>query len=591
MLRRLGPWLDSFLPDWMHQQGPDMVRRGRTAVLIAWLMGTMFGAVLILRLSAAEWTSAAIDLGLVVSCYGAPYLVRWTGRYYEVAHVMLGAVFALLCYLGVTNPNPGLNAATTALAEIPLFAIILFGVRGGYAWSVACALAVLGIGVSDFEVLTAPTQAERAAFNEHGAVLVMCVTLISVGLFYERGKDDSLKRISELESSRREAELQAVRTQAAAKVQEAERFASMGRLSAAVAHEINNPLSFVGGNLAFIQKQLKSIDEPVRDALEESLDGVERIRRIVTDLQNFTRPATDDSSQANVARAAQAAVAMAEPQTRAKADVIMQIQPDLAAACDEARLAQVLLNLLVNAAQAMPEGRRGEHSIVVEGWRDDAWVHLEVQDDGPGVPEEIITRVREPFFTTKPVGQGTGLGLAVSEGIARSYGGRLELESEPGRTVVRVVLPAVDQEAESDSVATSTAKAQVRSMVPKLRILICDDERMVARAIKPHLSEHDVELLDGGREVLRQLADDREYDLILCDVMMPDVTGMDVFGHVEEHHPELVERMLFMSGGTYTETAQAFRERIGTRFLEKPIVVERLLERVQEAQGRKERGR
>ncbi|MEM9193189.1 MAG: ATP-binding protein [Myxococcota bacterium] len=556
----------------MHEGGPELVRRGRTAVLIAWLMGTMFGAVLVMRLLAQEWASAAVDVGLVVACYGGPYLLRWTGRYYEVANLMLGAVFGLLCYLGVTNTNPGLNAATVALAEIPLFAIILFGTRLGYAWSLACALAVLTIGVSQFEVLFTPSPAERAAFNEYWAVLIMCLTLISAGLFYERGKEESLRRMSKLEASRREAELEAVRTQAQAELQQAERFASMGRLAAAVAHEINNPLSFVQGNLAYLIEELPRAETAHQTAMQESLEGVDRIRRIVADLRSFTRPEDGREAEADVDRACTAALSMAESQTRSRAEVELDLVPGLAAACDEQRLAQVILNLVVNAAQALPEGRRAEHRIQLRSRRDTGGVRVEVEDNGPGIPQEIIDRVREPFFTTKPVGEGTGLGLALSEGIVRNYRGSLAIESRPGRTVVCVVLPAVA--GPRKSAPESPQPTVPVAPHPALRILICDDEVMVARSIKRHLSGHQVDIAEGGREALDQLEQDAGYDIVFCDIMMPDVTGMDLYEAVRERHPELAPRLVFMSGGTYTERAQSFRERPDIQLLEKPITLD-----------------
>ena len=581
LLRGLQLRAEAFLPGWMVEAGPEMVRRGRTAVLLAWLMATMFGAVLVMRVVAAEWRAALIDVGLVVACGGGPYLLRWTGRYYLVANTALGAVFALLCYLGFTNANPGLNAATVALAEIPLFAIILFGPRIGYAWSAACASAVVVIGVSDFEVLVAPTLAERAAFNEYWAALVMCGTLVSAGLFYERGKDASLKRIAELDESRRKAELEAVHAQADMRVREAERFASMGRLAAAVAHEINNPLSFVQNNLEFLERDAPSGQ---RDALVESLKGVERIRRIVTDLQTMTRPPDEEEPSADVARAASTASSMARGQTRSKAVVQLEIEENLWAACDEGRLIQLLLNLLVNAAQALPEGHKEDHRISVRGSAIEGRAVIEVEDDGPGIPEEHLARVREPFFTTKPIGEGMGLGLALCEGIARSYGGVLEVESVPGRTVVRARLDLAIREPRPIITPTPTPPVEAPEEQPSLRILVCDDEVFLARAIQRHLKALDVDVVHDGSDAIARLAEDPDYDLVICDMMMPNVTGMDVYETVEKTNPDLAERIVFMTGGTFTPRSAEFRDREGIRFLDKPIKLEELWKIVHETQ-------
>ena len=581
MLHRLLPVVDGFVPGWMQSAGPEMVRRARTAILIAWLMGTMFGGVLVMRILAREWPSALVDVGLVSSCFLGPFLLRWTGKYFLIVSIVFGAVFALLCWLGWSNPNPGLNAATMALAEMPLFAIILFGTRMGYVWSAACATAVLCIGLADFAVFLSPTAAERAAFNEYWATVIMSFTLVSVGVFYERGKDDSLQRIRQLERERRESELTAVRTEADAKLQQAERFASLGRLAAAVAHEINNPLSYVKGNLVYATHHFAPADAgEVSEALDEALEGVERIRVIVDDLRGLTRPPENETPQADVARAIRSAVAIADAHTRSKAVMRVDVEAPCYARCYEPRLSQAVLNLLINSAQALPGGYKDEHFIAVWARRVDLNIRIDVEDNGPGIPATLVDRVREPLFTTKPVGEGTGLGLALAEGIMASYGGTLEIASQPGRTLVTLVLPALD------AIEDVPDAPERPSHVVPLRILVCDDEPMVARAIRRHLPLHDVHVVKGGRQALDRLASDQDFDLVLCDLMMPEVSGMDVYADVCRAQPHLVPRFVFMSGGAFTDEAQALRDRPEIEFLEKPIAIDELFEVVQTAMAR-----
>ncbi len=542
----------------------------------------MFGGVLVMRLWAAEWASAAVDVGLVVCCYLGPHLLRWTGRYDLIVTIVLGAVFALLCWLGWMNPNPGLNAATMALAEIPLFAIILFGPRVGYVWSAACAFAVLCIGLSDFQIPFTPTPEERAAFNEYWAVVIMSITLVSVGVFYSRGKDESLRRIRELETDRRESELTAVRAEAETKLQQAERFASLGRLAAAVAHEINNPLSYVKGNLTYAaQFGAARSSVEVREALSEALGGVERIRLIVDDLRGLIRSSNAATPEADVARAAQSAAAIAESHTRAKANVHIDVAPRCYAQCDEPRLSQAILNLMINSAQALRDGHRDEHLISIRAFRRSAVVHIEVEDNGPGIPASIVQRVREPLFTTKPVGQGTGLGLALVEGTLRSYGGTVEIESRVGRTVVTLTLPALDEIRDRSSPKVHDEDPNVA-----LRILICDDEPLVARAMKRHLGAHDVVLVSGGRQLLDRIAEDHSFDLVFCDLMMPEVSGMDVYDRIMTGSPQWAARFVFMSGGTFTDRAQALRATPGIQFIEKPVSVDDLKAAVRAAMQR-----
>ncbi|MEN0063875.1 MAG: ATP-binding protein [Myxococcota bacterium] len=581
MLDRLVPLADRFVPPWMQAAGPEMVRRGRTAVLIAWLMGVMFGGVLVMRLLAAEWFSALVDVGLVTACFAGPFLLRWTGAYMLIANSVLGAVFLLLVGLGATNPNPGLNAATVALAEIPLFAILLFGPRLGYLWSGACAMAVLGIGLSRFTDLAQPTAAEQAAFNEYWAAVIMSLTLVSAGLFYEQARNESLRRIQQLETQRRESELAEIRAKSDAKLQQAERFASLGRLAAAVAHEINNPLSYVQGNLSYTARELR--DPNLQEALEDALEGVDRIRHIVKDLQGLSRPPEDRNPEADIHRTIRSAVAIASAHLRAKARLTVSTAPRLYAACDEPRLSQAILNLLINSAQALPDGQRDHHLIEVRAQRVEETIEIEVQDDGPGIPSSILHRVREPFFTTKQVGEGTGLGLALADGIVRSHGGALDIESQPGHTVVRITLPALDV-LHDQRVAPRSDPFPLR----RLRILVCDDEPLVARALSRHLAPHEVHAVSGGQEALLQLEHDDAFDLVLCDLMMPVISGMDVHDHLAQTQPELLSRFVFMSGGTFTERAQSLRETQGIRFLDKPVqpqVLRRLLQDVMRRNG------
>ncbi|MFK7985062.1 MAG: ATP-binding protein [Sandaracinaceae bacterium] len=545
-------------------------------------MAAMFGIVLVGRVLAGEWMLAAADLGLVFACGGAPWLLALTGRFYLVSNAVLGLVFAILVVISLQNPNPGLSAATAALAEIPLFAMMIFGTRYGYGWSVACGLAVLLLGVNDFGVWYQPTPEERAAFNEHVAAVVMCGTLVSAGLFYERGKNASLARISALEALRREAELEAVRANANEQVRQTERLASMGRLAASVAHEINNPLSFIQGNLAFVQQTLHPAPTALDEALTDSLEGLRRIQRIVADLRTFTRPTEPTEQGADVARAVRSALSMAQGHLHTKARVEERIEHGLLVSCDEARLVQVLLNLIVNAAQALPQGLRDQHLVAVRAESDGEEATLEVEDNGPGIPEALLARVREPFFTTKPVGEGTGLGLALSERIVRDSRGTLTIESAPGCTLVRITLP-VDR---TSSPPLSQAREIASTTVTRsLRILICDDEELVARALKRHLREHEVTLVDGGQKALDLFAAGAVFDLVLCDVMMPNVSGTEVHEVVRNRYPHLMSRLVFMSGGTYTEQAQAFRDQMENRFIQKPLSLVELKEVVQAMHG------
>ncbi|MEM6731199.1 MAG: ATP-binding protein, partial [Myxococcota bacterium] len=507
------------------------------------------------------------------------------------ANSIIALVFTLLSGIAFANNLPGLNAATVAVMEVPLFAVLIVGFRAGLVWCciVAGQLILLALseltlpGSLDFPETLDATQ--RRILTEHCAMMISAVALFSIGLFYERGKELSLAKITELERKRREAELARVRAEAEARVRDAERFASMGRVAASVAHEVNNPLSYLSNNLSFIREEIEaSENQDLVRAITETIDGAERIRGIIDELRALTRPKSEETIMpVSVEGFIRTSLAMAEGQIRAKALVDVEIPAGLRVRGNEPRLVQVFLNLLINAAQALPTGHVSDHWIRVRARVDAPMAAIEVHDNGPGIPPDVLKRVREPFFTTKPVGAGTGLGLSLAEGIVARFGGSLEINSVPGHTVVRVWLAAVE---EGESAVRSGEPAVPVRAARALRVLICDDEPNVARALERTLRGHLVTVVDGGGKALELLNSDSDFDLILCDMMMPDCSGMDVHDRLQRSHPELAERIVFMSGGVFTERAEEFQDTIRNRLLHKPINVYELRELVAEISRR-----
>jgi signal transduction histidine kinase len=230
----------------------------------------------------------------------------------------------------------------------------------------------------------------------------------------------------------------------------AERMASLGTLAGGIAHEINNPLSYVLSNLRFLSESLAALGPSpgrlaeARDVVDETLQGAERIRQIVQDLLAFARP-NREMKPVDLQRVLDLALSLASSEIRFRARMVKDYQAVPAVFGDEYRLGQVALNLLINAAHAIPAGRPDRNRIRVSTRTDPSGrAVLEVEDTGDGIPAEIRSRVFEPFFTTKPVGVGTGLGLSICHGIVTSLGGEITVESEVGKgTAFRVLLPAV----------------------------------------------------------------------------------------------------------------------------------------------------
>lgn len=349
------------------------------------------------------------------------------------------------------------------------------------------------------------------------------------------------------------------------------RMAAVGTLTAGIGHEINNPLSYVIANLAFVVRELRTTDPEIADSLRDAQEGAERVRRIVSDLKSFSRRGDERNGPVCLRKAVEGAVKITGNEIRARAQLVLSLNAVRLAKGNEARLGQVLVNLLVNAAHATPEGAVLENEIRVTTRDIEDRVVIEVSDTGSGMSEEIRARIFDPFFTTKPVGLGTGLGLSICHGIVAAMGGRIDVESALGAgSTFRVTLPATTERA--DVVPTPDALASRTA-----RILVIDDEPLMGPSISRALAGHRVTWTGSGREAVAQLRSGAEYELILCDLMMPDMTGMDVF---EELSADERARTIFMTGGAFTPRARAFVEHSQSEILEKPFTPETLAARV-----------
>ncbi|MGE6762793.1 ATP-binding protein [Corallococcus interemptor] len=378
-------------------------------------------------------------------------------------------------------------------------------------------------------------------------------------------------------AQRRTHELMAARE----RLVQSEKLAMAGQLAAGVGHEINNPLSYVSGNLQFAVEQLTPLTRNpglpgLQDALGEALDalreareGAERIRVIVRDLQTFARADELRLGPVDVHAALEFGLSMAMTHLRSRAQVerhFGQVPPALA---HEARLGQVFLHLLINAAHAIPVGAFDRHRVTVTTRREGAWVLVEVSDTGLGMTPEVLQRAFEPFFTTRPVGEGSGLGLSICLGLVRSMHGELTATSIPGLgSTFQVRLPCVEP------VMQPPAGPAVRPQEGALRkrVLVVDDEPQLTSVLRRILGrQHDVVVAHSGREALTLLEQDDAFDRVFCDLMMADLTGMDVHAELSRRRPELLSRFVFMTGGSFTERARAFLQAVPLPRIEKPF--------------------
>jgi CheY-like chemotaxis protein len=279
----------------------------------------------------------------------------------------------------------------------------------------------------------------------------------------------------------------------------------------------------------------------------------------------------------------EAAVKMCFNELRYRARLVRDYGEVPAVTGNATRLEQVFLNLLVNALQATPEGDAEHYAITVRtAAHPSGRVAIEVIDSGVGIPAENLKQIFDPFFTTKPVGVGTGLGLSICHNLVKAMGGAIEVSSEPGRgSTFRVLLPAELPKAEG-----SLASGAAREAGKRATLLFVDDEASLGTSLRRVLRKHGVEVTSetSGREALDRLRRGERYDLLLCDLMMPDLTGMDVFEEVGKLAPDQLRRMAFLSGGAFTARAQTFVDTVAQPTLAKPCDVQQILDLLQKIQ-------
>jgi CheY-like chemotaxis protein len=357
-------------------------------------------------------------------------------------------------------------------------------------------------------------------------------------------------------------------------------------MAAGVAHEINNPLAYILGNVDLVEEELAAerrrvaasdakvieLDRTTVDdwltALDDARTGAKRVRDIVRDMKTFARESDVESCSSDPRAAVRSSLAIAANEIRHCARLVQRLDEVPHVRVNESRLGQVVSNLIVNSAQAMDVGRAEANVLEVATFTDaNGWAIVEVRDTGEGIASEHMGRIFDPFYTTKPVGSGTGLGLSICHNIVTEGGGHIEVESEPRKgTVVRLLLPPATQ------MSPPLVERPAAPSATQNRIMIVDDDPLVAgwvcRVLK---GEHDVTVATRGRDCIARIERGETFDLILCDVMMPDLTGMDVYAAIGQVAPEQLANMVFISGGAFTSGARSFLDSIENAQLPKPF--------------------
>ena len=350
--------------------------------------------------------------------------------------------------------------------------------------------------------------------------------------------------------------------------------AMFGTLLAGVAHELNNPLSVVIGQIALLQETTK--DPIVAKRADRIRNATDRCVRIVRTFLAMARQRQPEPKPITLGSIVEAAVDLLAFQLRS---VDIRLDLNLATnvpmvTVDADQMLQVITNLIVNAQHALGT-ISGQRILRISTWYDGAAerAYLSVSDNGPGVPAEIRARIFDPFYTTKPSGEGTGIGLALCSSLVRSYAGGISVSDTPnGGATFTIELPLSDPlDAPSEQDAGSEARRG-------LRILVAEDEREIAETLSEIFGQRgfETEVVFNGQEALDRIAT-REYDLVLSDLRMPVLDGPGLYRALAQGHVEMIRRLAFITGDSLSAEIQSFLRDTKVPCLEKPFLPQDVL--------------
>jgi PAS domain S-box-containing protein len=364
-----------------------------------------------------------------------------------------------------------------------------------------------------------------------------------------------------------------------ARLRQMQKLEAVGLLAAGVAHEINNPLTYVVAHLETLRDELQrpadgsrtgALAESFHSRIAEACEGAQRVRQIVRDLKTFARLDEEDRGPVDVVSVLGKAINLASAEMRYRACVRAELAPVPPAMANEGRLSQVFVNLLINAAQAIDEGAVERNEIRIVTSASESEVKVEISDSGRGIAPEHLERLFDPYFTTHSTPGGSGLGLAICYKIVSSYEGRIDVDSRVGagsRFVVRLPI-ARSPRAGVKAVVEQTP----RTAASRARVLVVDDEPFVLSTIKMILDrDHEMVGVASGSEAMRLLDTDSRFDLILCDLMMQHGSGMELHAELVRRGSDLARRMAFMTGGAYTPEARRLLASVSNPCIDKPF--------------------
>lgn len=541
-----------------------------TAHGASWLIYTYMGR-------SGEWSSLPVwvQRASITSCV-VTAVASITGVVASAEPVMLNVPS-----LGVSYPRNTLTPVGSALALVPFVFLALSTVRvwrlrsvGEQGTTAVFVGFVLFLLASVEELLVA---AGALPFIFLGDLGYVCVVYPVAFVLIRRFRDDAdqLDLLTEHladEVQRRTDERDRAREQ----VIEQQRLAALGRMAAGVGHEINNPLQYLHFSLEELRTQAQAAENTeLLRVVEQSFEGVERIRQVVEDLRTYVRPGSAALTRLDLRDVVRAALRVGAPQWREDITLDTQLDEVPLVQGHEGRLVQVVLNPLVNAVQAMRSTTSvGRSTLTIRtSTTTGGWARIEVCDEGPGFSDDVKTRLGEPYVTTRASDGGTGLGLFVSRGIVEAHGGTMHFEnSSSGGALVRIELPPAAAPSVSLSTPPSGHATTPASTAAPLRVLLVEDDVDALRALLRGLQAEQITAIGytNGRDAIEWL-EHNAVDVVVTDLMMPGMSGWEFAAELAQRYPRLRERLVVLTGGASTPEAEAFARSGTVLVLDKPI--------------------
>ncbi len=483
---------------------------------------------------------------------------------------------------GFYDPNFGW------LYMIPMLGTFLVSTSAGFVFT-AIVMAVTvafwmapQLGYELVSQIPAEGHAVQSLANRLSALSAIGVVLVAISS-QDRSRRDSMARSND--DLQRANDALTAEMEARAGLHEqlvhAERMASMGTLAAGLAHEINNPLTYVTGNLQLLEEDLRDhASAEVMQRIHDIADGAERVRKLVTDLKTFSHADDSELEAIDVKPALERALNIAANHIKHRARLIRDYEDVPHVLGNEQRLVQVFLNLVTNAAQAIKPGDVRGNEVRVTLRHDDDVVRFEIRDTGTGVPLDVQARMFEPYFTTKKPDEGTGLGLSICRNIVSAMGGELQLiqEERKGATF-RMLLPVTHERTLEE--ITDGQNAAVVPAIRAPRILVVDDEPHIRRLITSALRGCRVIAVETGHDAL-VANDNTDFDMQIYDIMMPTMSGIELYQEIQRRYPGRAKNIYLMTGGVSTASKHPELKQLDVKVLPKPLDIGALRKLVNE---------